>query len=347
MSSVTRFGIVGLDHWYTAIPLAEQLAARSDTELVAIADEDLARATEVANNTGGPRVTTSALELIEDPSIDVIASFASVDKNPANCIAAAKNGKHIISIKPLARTLAEASDVVAAVHDAGVVFLPAESRARDSQVSKLLRDWIQAGRLGTITSASLSVSADLPSAWPGSDNPGWWADASKIPGGGWIDHSIYQIDLMRWLLDAQVNSVSGHTANLTHAALPFEDYGHAVMTFSNGTVATMEATWTSPGGWRSVTSLTGTKGAVNIDNLTGNVSILEPDGPFGGWTHFGMPAGAQKADGIDAMLSAINDRGNSVGSVEDAWENLAACLAFYESSSSGHAVSPEHLISVS
>ena len=78
MSSVTRFGIVGLDHWYTAIPLAEQLAARSDTELVAIADEDLARATEVANNTGGPRVTTSALELIEDPSIDVIASFASV-----------------------------------------------------------------------------------------------------------------------------------------------------------------------------------------------------------------------------------------------------------------------------
>lgn len=93
-----------------------------------------------------------------------------------------------------------------------------------------------------------------------------------------------------------------------------------------------------------MTSLTGTKAAVNIDNLTGNLSILEPDGPFGGWTHFAMPSGAQKADGIDAMLSAIDDRENCVGSVEDAWENLAACLAFYESSSSGRAVSPEHLV---
>ncbi|GAA1220016.1 Gfo/Idh/MocA family oxidoreductase [Rhodoglobus aureus] len=343
MAAITRFGIVGLDHWYAAMPLAQQLAARSDTELVAISDSDVSRASELAQTTGMPRVSEDALSVIEDPSIDVIASFASVDQNPGNCIEAARNGKHIIAIKPLALTLQRASEVVLAVQDAGVVFLPSESRGRDSKVGKLLRSWVDTDRVGTILSASFTVSADLPQAWPGNDSPGWWADTSRSPGGGWVDHSIYDIDLLRWLLRDEVASVKGDVANLLHDNIPFEDFGHAVIRFEGGAIATIEDSWNSPGGWRSTSTITGTKASVNVDTLTGKISILEGNNAVGGWAHLAMPGGAQKSVQIDAMLSAIRRPQSASASVHDAWKNLAVCLAFYESSASGLVVTPERL----
>src|SRR5882757_1625457 len=197
MPAPVRFAVVGLDHWYSAVPLAESLAARSDTELVAISDSSIDRAKEVAAPFGDIRVTDSGQELIDDPSIDAIASFVSVDANPAVCVAAAAAGKHILSVKPLARTIEEADRIVTAVKAAGVVFLPAESRGREAAQNQQLRQWIGDGKFGDITSATFLLSGGgLPSGWPGDKDPGWFTDPERAPGGGWIDHSIYQIDLM-------------------------------------------------------------------------------------------------------------------------------------------------------
>ena len=93
MSNAVRFGVVGLDHWYSAIPLAEAIAAKNDAVLVGIADRDITRAQEVAANTGNPLVTDDLHALIDDPSIDVIASFVSVDQNPDIVVAAARAGR--------------------------------------------------------------------------------------------------------------------------------------------------------------------------------------------------------------------------------------------------------------
>lgn len=343
MATPLRFGIVGLDHWYAAMPLAQQLAARADTELVAISDVDVSRAQQVARTCGMPRVDDDAMSVIGDPSIDVVASFVSVDQNPKYCIAAAKNGKHIISIKPLALTLEEASDIAGAVREAGVVFLPSESRGRDSRVGKLLRSWIQTGRLGTIMSSSFMVSADIPQAWPGSESQGWWAETDRAPGGGWIDHSIYDIDLLRWLLGQEVISIRGEIANLSQANIPFEDYGHAVMRFEGGSVTTIEDTWNSSGGWRSISTISGTKATVNVDTLTGQISIRERGNAVEGWAHLTLPGGSQKSDQIDAMIAAIRKPESASANVNDAWTNLAICLAFYESGASGMAVTPKKL----
>ena len=342
MSSPVRFGIVGLDHWYSAIPLAEGLAAHPGAELVGIADLDISRAEEVAAKTGSPRVTSDLRELIADPDIDVIASFVSVDRNPEICIAAAEAGKHIVSIKPLARTLEEADAIVAAVRKAGVVFIPGESRSRSSELNQLLHKWVAGGRFGRITSASFSLSGGLPQGWPGLASPGWWADAARAPGGGWIDHSLYQIDRMRWLLGEEVAEISGRAANLVHTELAVEDYGHAILRFDGGAMTTIEDTWSGPaGGWRITTSIIGTSGAVAVDTASGLISIFDAENEYDGWIHVAAPS--DDSVGIESILAAVAGEGDPIAGVEDAWENLSACLAFYEASASGSVVEPAHL----
>ena len=234
-TSPIRIGIVGLDHWYGAFSFAGAAVASQDVELVAIADADFGRAQDAAGRFGVGRVTARAKELIEDPEIDAIASFISVDQNPAICVQAARAGKHIFSVKPLARTLSEATEILNAVRTAGVLFLPAESANRLAAQSRQIKQWISEGRLGRVISASYSQHAGLPQRWPGDADSGWFLDPARTPGGGWIDHSIYHLDMLRWLLDDEVASIGGHSTRLKFPDLPVEDYGVASVRFLGGT----------------------------------------------------------------------------------------------------------------
>lgn len=341
-SAPTRIAIIGLDHWYSAIPHAQAVSSHVDAELVGICDPDPSRAKHVAAQVGGVRTTTRAEDFLEDPSIDVITSFTSTDRNPEICVAAANAGKHIVSIKPLARTLDEATAIVRAVRDAGVVFMPAESRSRASALAQQLRAWVGEGLFGQPLTASFSLMGGLPSGWPGDNDPGWFTDRGRAPGGGWIDHSIYHIDLLRWLFGARVTSVRGTAGNLKYPDLPVEDYGVAICQFDNGLVATIEDTWTAPsGGSRMQMSLVGTDAAVAQDSLSGRFSLSGALQQFGGWAHIAPQH--SHAEGLDELLAAVRDDADPLATVEDAWNNLAACRAFYEAAASGSAVAPERL----
>lgn len=341
-TSPVRFGIAGLDHWYSAFPFADALAASANATLVAVADPDIERARTLAQRAGVERVTADPQELAEDAGIDVIASFISVDRNPELCVAAARAGKHILSVKPMARALGEATEILTAVRQAGIVFLPAESRNRLSEQSALLKQWVAEGRLGRILTASYSLWAPLPRKWPGDSDPGWFADPARSPGGGWIDHSIYQIDLLRWLLGDEVAQISGRMANLRYPDLPVEDYGVAVATFGTGAVATIEDTWhAAPGAFRMHMSLAGTEGALATDSLTGRLSVAGGFPPFEGWVHTApRPA---NTDAVDHLVALVRGEREPVATVEDAWRNLAACLAGYEAARSGTPVTPDAL----
>ncbi len=339
MPSSLRIALVGLDHWYSALPFVDTVAAHPDTTLVGIADADLDRARQVARRGGVERVTASPKELIEDEAVDVIVSFISVDQNPSVCIAAARHGKHILSIKPLARTMEEATEILTAVRESGVVFLPAESRGRLAEQNTRIREWVTEGRLGELLTAHFSLWAGLPQRWEGDSDPGWFIDAQRAPGGGWIDHSIYHIDLLRWLLNDEVREISGRAANLKYPDLSVEDYGIATLQFGNGLIATLEDTWlAAPGAGRSQMSLVGTKGALAFDSLTGRFSVTGNFQPFKSWVHT-SPA-ATHTDGLDHLIASIRGEVPVIGTVEDAWRNLSVCRAFYAAAASGCGVAP-------
>lgn len=336
-----KVGLIGLDHWYSAIPLAKALAERADTELVGIVDRDLDRAQEACGELGVP-ITATPQTLIDDPSVDLVASFVSIDQNPDICVAAARAGKHILSIKPMALTVADGSRIVDAVRESGVTFVGSEARGRAAPFHQQLRTWLAEGRIGRLVSASLSMWSGLPQGWPGGTGSGWWVEPGRAPGGGWVDHSIYQIDLLRWLLGAEVTSVSGTTANLRHADLAFEDYGHAVLEFDNGVVADVEDTWAAPPGafWVS-TQFVGTEGVVSYDSRAGRVSVRGNFDAFDGWVS--LAPTPTYVEALDELIATVRGDGAPLGTVEDAWRNLAVCRAFYDSAAEGRTVTPATL----
>jgi len=339
-NSKVRVGLVGLDHWYTAVPLAEEIAKREDMTLCAIADADARRAQEVAGRCGVDRVETDWRSLAEDQGIDAVASFVSVEQNPEVCLVAAAAGKHILSIKPLARTLEQGREVVAAVRRSGVTFLPAESRHRVSAQSRALKRWLEEGTLGQLVHASFSLWAGLPQRWPGDPDPGWFGDPSRTVGGAWVDHSIYHIDLMRFLLGEEVASVNGQVANLSHPGLPLEDWGVATLMFGGGSRVTLEDTWTAPqGAFQQSATFVGSEGAVHLDGIRRRMLVKGKFPPFSGWVE-ADPLQAQ-GEALAHWSSLIRGEGDPVATVDDAWNNLAACVAFYDAVSAGRATTPE------
>jgi predicted dehydrogenase len=343
MPEQIRVALVGLDHWYTAIELAKGFAAHPEIDLVAIADRNEAHARQVAADAGVDRVTTDLQELIAEPGIDLIASMVTVDQNPSVVIPAARAGKHILSVKPLARTLEEATKVLEAVRESGVVFIPAETRARESSQNQELYRLVRDGALGNLVSGNLTVMGSLPVPWPGETaDGGWWADARHVPGGGWIDHAIYHIDLLRWLLGEEVVAVSGRAGNLVHTHLSVEDYGHAILQFEGGSIFSVEDTWSGPAGaWRNEISLVGTRGAISIDTLTGQLSTFGVDSGTAGWIHTQTPR--ETRNSIDPIIARLRGEETALGTVEDAWMNLAASIAFYDAAGSGSTVAPNGL----
>lgn len=342
MSGKLRFAIIGLDHWYTALDLAKSLVDHPRAELVGLADSNETRLAEVAENIGVTAYTTDLHTYITDPEVDVICSFITVDKNPEIVIAAAKAGKHIVSIKPFAITLAEGTAIVEAVREAGVMFVPAESTLRQSTLHQSVKAMIDAGEIGDLVSGNFTLTSSLPQNWPGAPfDGGWWTDPAKVPGGGWIDHAIYKVDRLRWMLGKEVVRVTGRTANLIHPQLQVEDYGHAIIEFENGTMVTIEDTWSAPhGAWRNTSVFVGTKAVISLDTLSQDMAAYDLGEK--GWSS--RPAPADGFDMVESLVDHFTGKETSLGTVEDAWENLAVCLAFYESASSGKTVEVQHLI---
>ena len=342
MAERYRIGIAGLDHWYVGLAAAEIAARDPRMELVAIAHRHPGRLQEAGARFGAAHTTGDYRSVVERDDVDIVVTACPTSENPDLVVAAARAGKHIVSVKPIAMTVAEGDRIIGAVRENGVRFISNESAYRTFPAITRIKDWVDAGRLGRPVSAYTAFRAPLPrQGWPGSLEPTWWLDPTKSPGGGWIDHAIYHIDVLRWLFAGEVRSISGLTANLVHRDLGpgMEDFGVASVVFDRGEVAVIEVSWTAtPDGSYEAFHVVGTEGqAVSDPTTTGKVSVV---GRFEvpGW--FQVDAAPQSYSMLPHLVDVLEGDGAQVAGVEDARENLAACLAFYQAARTGRSVQP-------
>ena len=332
-----RFAFAGFDHWYNAFPTLEALLREPDVEVVALAHADEAQAADVARRYGR-ECGTSYNAVIERDDVDVVCCFTSTEQNAPLAMRALDAGKHVVAIKPLALTLPEADALVATVERTGLHYFPNDAARRFFPANIQFREWIDAGRIGDVVAIHQVFRAGLPSAWPGAKGPGWFADPTRAPGGAFIDHAVYHVDVLRWLFGADVESVAGMTANLRHKDIPVEDYGHGVFRFTNGCIGTIEDTWTSnPAKMREAIEIVGTRGSLMMDSATGKMAIT---GDFGLDDWALLPPPRPNNGLIRNIIATLKGEDEPVSTARVTRDNLAACLAFYESARTGRAVQP-------
>lgn len=171
-------------------------------------------------------------------------------------------GKHVICEKPLAITAAQGEEMVAAAKKAGKKLFYAEDWLYAPSIIRAM-EIIEEGAIGDVQFFRARE------AHGGSHSP--YAQTIAYCGGGCMIHlAIHPIGLALAMKDNKWQSVSavvsgGGEKNIRHKKLEGEDWGSCNMTFTDGTVAVIEANYLTVGGMEDVINFYGTKGTLHVD----------------------------------------------------------------------------------
>ncbi len=194
-------------------------------------------------------------------AVDVVDICTPTYLHHEIAIRAAAAGKHVISEKPLARTLEQAESMIAACEKAGVRllvaqvvrFFPEYARA------KALVDSGAVGRVGVVRLRRVSA---LPT-W--SEN-NWLMDHERS-GGMILDLMVHDFDYARWVA-GEVESVYVRSAATMQPGLQ-RDYALAILRHVGGALSHVEGGWANPPGmFRTALEIAGDGGL--IEHPTGS-----------------------------------------------------------------------------
>jgi predicted dehydrogenase len=239
-------------------------------KLIAIAGRSEESVKEAALRYGYESYTTDWRQLISNDRVQLFDNGGPNDAHAEPCIAAAKAGKHLLCEKPLGRDAKEAARMLEAAERAGVKHMVAFNY-RFVPALRLIRDWIEAGKLGEI----YHFRAVYLQEWIIDPKFAmiWRLDKRQAGSGALGDLGAHIIDLARWLV-GEPEKVSAmtktfikqrpvRTGSNVMADVTVDDAFAAVLEFENGALGTLEASRFAPGRKNGqVIEINGSKGSV-------------------------------------------------------------------------------------
>jgi predicted dehydrogenase len=275
MSKKIGIGIIGLDHWYWALGSAYNIITSSDAELVAIADPNEDELKKVVNVYKAKTFYTDYHLLLENPEVDAVIITTTTSKHAEVATAAAKAGKHILIGKPIARSLKEADSIINEAERTKVKLM---AMAAGPLPGDILMSFIEQGVIGEPFAAHCSLMAIPPLRAPGINEPGWFVDPLKAAGGGFIDHAVYDVALLRKYFDSEVERVYAEMGRFIHKEYQVEDHGIALIRFKDGSIATVESSFTASNESHGRKLIIGTEGEMEM--VENRISIWSRKEPY-------------------------------------------------------------------
>lgn len=256
----TGIGVIGIGRMGTVY--ANHVAMQiQDARLVAVADTRPALLAEYAAQVAGVQTYTDYHDLLADPSIDGVIVVTPTSTHREVVIAAANAGKAIFCEKPTALTLPETDEMVAAVERAGVMFQVGFMRRFDRGYMEGKRR-IEAGVIGQPVTVR-SISRDPFATSLEYANP-------AVSGGIIVDMAIHDFDVVRWMMEDDVERVYTEAHSLVYPELlTVGDVDTTMITarFTRGGVGNIEATRTAAYGYDIRCEVVGTLGTLAIGYL--------------------------------------------------------------------------------
>ncbi|MEP6732809.1 MAG: Gfo/Idh/MocA family oxidoreductase [bacterium] len=242
----------------------DAIAKVKELELVAVADTNLTRAQETGAAYGVPAFGSLEDMLTAVPSHMVTICTPS-GLHPQHGIVAAKAGRHVLTEKPMAISLASADELVQ-VCDAAGVYLFVVKQNRLNPPIQLLRRAVDKGRFGRIYMANVTVRWTRPQEYYDAES---WRGTWEFDGGAIMNQASHYVDLMQWLL-GPVESVMAKTATQARR-IEAEDSGVAVVKFRSGALGVIEVNvLTYPRNLEGSITILGEKGSVKIGGTAVN-----------------------------------------------------------------------------
>jgi myo-inositol 2-dehydrogenase/D-chiro-inositol 1-dehydrogenase len=261
---VIRVGVIGAGR--IGKIHAENLATRIPGVVVsAIADINQQAAQALAEKLHVANAFSDYRKIIEDKDIDAVAVCSSTDTHADLIIAAANAGKHVFCEKPVDHSLDRIDKAINAVSKAGVQCQIGFNRRFDPNFKKL-HDLVQTGKIGDLH--ILRITSRDPAPPP--------AEYVKLSGGMFLDMTIHDFDMARFLSGSEVEEVYAiGEVRVDPAIGAAGDIDTAVITlkFANGAIGTIDNSRKAVYGYDQRAEVFGSGGMAATANNTPNSSV--------------------------------------------------------------------------
>lgn len=321
-------------------------ASRDQAEIVVCCDNNLQLAQDTSAKLGGTAVVTTDWQaVLDNPQVDAVDICAPHFLHAPIVLAAAKAGKHVLLEKPMAMNLAEARDMVAAMDEAGKVFMVAQNQ-RYLPEHVPIKKWLDDGAIGRVIAARIDGNQFLSKGYP----EGHWLFSKKLAGGGVIrTTAIHKIDLLRSLLGDVRRVTALYSTSGLNPGMDSEDIAAFAMEFESGAIGEAFFTFASyqnpiPTASHELVILYGTKGMIN--NINGwHMYSTEVEAYKNGMTPMGLP----NADYAGSFVHEVKHFLDCVAtgkmpntSGHDNLKTMAIIEALYQSVETGKTTLVEH-----
>jgi UDP-N-acetyl-2-amino-2-deoxyglucuronate dehydrogenase len=233
-------------------------------ELAAVCDLDPERATKAGTEWKVPHFT-SYEKMLAESKADLVTIATPSGLHPAQGVAAAAAGLHVVTEKPMAISLTGADELVKACDQAGVHLFVVKQNRLNPPV-QLLKRAVDRGRFGRIYMASCTVHWARPQEYY---DQAPWRGTWEFDGGAFMNQASHYVDLIQWLM-GPVESVMAKTATLARK-IETEDSGVAILKFRSGALGMIQVTMLAyPRNLEGSLTLLGEKGSAKIGGTAVN-----------------------------------------------------------------------------
>ncbi len=246
---------------------AENLATRvPGAEVAAIADINLPAAQELAAKLNVPIAVADYHTLLPDPTINAVIICSATDTHACIVEEAAAGKKHIFCEKPIDHDLAKIDRALAAVAKAGVKLQVGFNRRFDPNFRKV-HQVVAEGKIGE--PHLLRITSRDPSPPP--------PEYVKVSGGIFLDMTIHDFDMARYLVGSEVTEVYASGGVLVDPRIGQAgdvDTAVTLLKFANGAIGTIDNSRKAAYGYDQRVEVFGSGGAVAVSNNTPDRAVV-------------------------------------------------------------------------
>ena len=237
-------------------------------EIRAVADIHIDQAEQWAEklNISKSKLTTDHTAILKDSEIEAVLICSSTDTHSQFIIEAAEAGKHIFCEKPIDFDVDRIKAALNAVKEAGVKLQIGFNRRFDHNFRKV-REAVEDGKIGDVHMVKITSRDPAPPP----------IEYVKVSGGIFLDMSIHDFDMARYLSASEVEEVYAQGAVLIDPAIgDVGDLDTAVITlkFKNNAMGVIDNSRQAVYGYDQRVEVFGSKGCVEVQNDVPNSSKL-------------------------------------------------------------------------
>lgn len=334
------FGILGAG--LVAPFHAKSVQASTGGTLVAFCDMSRERADTLAA-TYGVKAYYTLDAMLRDPAIDAVNVCLPNHLHHDAVLACAKAGKHVLTEKPPAMSLAQTDAMIAACAAAGVKF-GCTVQCRVRKAIQAIRKAVAEGRFGTLLQADAVMKWFRSTDYYKSDA---WRMSRQSGAGVTVQHAFHYIDLIQYIAGPAAR-VDARMMNLAHPEVRLEDTLHAFIDFQGGAHGMVEASTAMWPGTDVRIEIHGTDGTAIMTGETMSVWKFRDERPEDAAIRaIGNAAQSTGATGaadfgyldhafvIQDLINAVRENREVVIPVSSVRPTLEIVLAMYQSAARG------------